>query len=85
MQNIETLALHAGEQPDPTTGALRVPIHMAASFKLPRFGKRLFDALLLEGDEPPHAYSRWSNPTLSALEERLAALERFDPRNGGRN
>ncbi|MBN1659374.1 MAG: aminotransferase class I/II-fold pyridoxal phosphate-dependent enzyme [Anaerolineae bacterium] len=84
MPNIDTLALHAGEAPDPETGALRVPIQMAASFRLPRFGQRLFDALLLEGDRPPHAYSRWSNPTLTALEERLAALEGFDARRGGR-
>ena len=80
MSKIETLALHAGEEPDPETGALRVPIHMAASFRLPRFGQRLFDALLLTGDRPPHAYSRWSNPTLRALEERLAALEGLDAR-----
>jgi methionine-gamma-lyase len=72
---LETLALHAGEEPDPQTGALRLPLHMATSFKLPGFGPKLFDALLMESDRPPHAYSRWSNPTLGALEERLAALE----------
>lgn len=71
----ETLALHAGEEPDPQTGALRLPLHMATSFKLPGFGPKLFDALLMESDRPPHAYTRWSNPTLRALEERLAALE----------
>lgn len=78
MHELETLALHAGEEPDPQTGALRLPLHMAASFKLPGFGRRLFDALFMESDEPPHAYSRWSNPTLRALEERLAALEGLD-------
>ena len=78
MDELETLALHAGEEPDPQTGALRLPLHMAASFKLPGFGRRLFDALFMESDEPPHAYSRWSNPTLRALEERLAALEGLD-------
>jgi cystathionine beta-lyase/cystathionine gamma-synthase len=72
---LETLALHAGEEPDPQTGALRLPLHMATSFKLPGFGRKLFDALLMESDRPPHAYTRWSNPTLRALEERLAALE----------
>ena len=71
----ETLALHAGEEPDPQTGALRLPLHMATSFQLPGFGQKLFDALLLESDQPPHAYTRWSNPTLRALEERMAALE----------
>jgi methionine-gamma-lyase len=75
MYELETLALHAGEEPDPETGALRLPLHLAASFKLPGFGRRLFDALLMESDRPPHAYTRWSNPTLRALEDRLVALE----------
>ncbi len=75
MYQLETLALHAGEEPDPQTGALRLPLHMATSFKLPGFGRKLFDALLMESDQPPHAYTRWSNPTLRALEERLVALE----------
>jgi methionine-gamma-lyase len=75
MYEIETLAVHAGEEPDPGTGALRTPLHLAASYQLPGFGPKLFDALMIEGDEPPHAYTRWSNPTLRALEQRLAALE----------
>ncbi len=78
MPQLETLALHAGEEPDPQTGALRLPLHMASTFKLPGFGRRLFDALFMESDRPPYAYSRWSNPTLRALEERLAALEGLD-------
>jgi methionine-gamma-lyase len=75
MPKLETLTLHAGEEPDPQTGALRLPMHLATSFRLPGFGRRLFDALFMESERPPHAYSRWSNPTLRALEERLAALE----------
>ena len=75
----DTLALHAGEEPDPQTGALRLPLHMATSFKLPGFGRKLFDALLRESDQPPHSYTRWSNPTLEALEERMAALEGTPP------
>jgi methionine-gamma-lyase len=75
MHQLETLAIHAGEEPDPHTGALRLPLHMATSFKLPGFGRRLFDALMLESDRPPHVYTRWSNPTLRALEDRLAVLE----------
>ena len=71
----ETLAIHAGEEADPQTGALRLPLHMATTFKLPGFGRSLFDALLMESDNPPHAYTRWSNPTLRALEERMVALE----------
>jgi cystathionine beta-lyase/cystathionine gamma-synthase len=73
--DFETLAVHAGEEADPETGALRLPIHMATTFKLPKFGGKLMDALLLETSRAPHAYTRWSNPTLRALEDRLAALE----------
>jgi methionine-gamma-lyase len=72
---LETLAIHAGEAPDSETGALRAPIHMATSFELPGFGPKLFDALMMESERPPHVYTRWSNPTLRALEDRLAALE----------
>lgn len=71
----ETYAVHAGEQADPATGALRLPIHMATTFKLPKFGGALMDALLMETARAPYAYTRWSNPTLRALEDRLAALE----------
>ena len=70
----ETLAIHVGEEPD-DSGALRTPLQMSTTFQLPGFGPKLFDALFMESERPPHAYSRWSNPTLRALEERLAALE----------
>jgi methionine-gamma-lyase len=71
----ETLAVHAGEEADPETGALRQPLHMATTFKLPGFGNKLFDALYMDSARPPYAYTRWSNPTLRALEDRLTALE----------
>jgi len=73
----ETLAIHVGEEPD-ESGALRAPLHMSTTFQLPGFGLKLFDALFMESERPPHAYSRWSNPTLRALEERLAVLERAE-------
>ena len=73
--DFSTLAVHAGEEPDPETGAMRLPIDMATTFQLPPFGPKLIDALLMESPRPPHAYTRWSNPGLRALEERLAALE----------
>jgi cystathionine beta-lyase/cystathionine gamma-synthase len=73
--DFETLAVHAGESADPTTGAMRLPIQMATTFKLPKFGIKLFDALMMDSDRPPFAYTRWGNPTLRALEDRLAALE----------
>ncbi len=75
MTDFETLAVHAGEEADPSTGALRLPLHMATTFKLPPFGGRLFEALTLSSPGAPHAYTRWSNPTVRGLEERLAALE----------
>ena len=75
MHEFETLAIHAGEAADPDTGALRLPLHMSTTFKLPPFGIKLFEALQMETARAPHAYSRWSNPTLRALEDRLCALE----------
>jgi len=72
---LETLAVHAGEKPDAQAGALRAPIHMATSFELPGFGPELFDALMMGSEESPYVYTRWSNPTLRSLEERLCALE----------
>jgi methionine-gamma-lyase len=73
--DFETLAVHAGEDADPVTGALRLPLHMSTTFKLPKFGIKLFDALMMDSARPPFAYTRWGNPTLRALEERLSALE----------
>ena len=73
--SFDTDAVHAGERPDPETGALRQPLHMSTTFKLPGFGAKLFDAMNLESDRPPYVYTRWSNPTLRALEDRLSALE----------
>ena len=73
--NFSTLAVHAGEDPDPESGAMRLPIDMATTFKLPPFGPGLIDALSLDSPHPAHAYTRWSNPTLRALEERLTSLE----------
>jgi cystathionine beta-lyase/cystathionine gamma-synthase len=74
-QAFETLAVHAGETADQKTGALRGPIHMTTTFKLPKFGVKLFDALFMESPESPFVYTRWNNPTLRSLEVRLAALE----------
>ena len=73
--SIETLAIHAGEEPDPETGALTPPIHTSVAFKLPGFGPRLFDALMMESHQPPHAYVRWGHPTARMLEQKVAALE----------
>jgi methionine-gamma-lyase len=72
---LSTLAIHAGEEPDPTTGALTPALHMSAAFRLPGFGPALFDALTMDSPQPPFAYARWGNPTTRALEAKVAALE----------
>lgn len=71
----DTQAVHAGQEPDPTTGSVTPPIHMTTTFKLPEPGPRLLDALFLRGERPPHVYTRWTNPSLRTLEEKMAALE----------
>jgi cystathionine beta-lyase/cystathionine gamma-synthase len=60
----ETRAIHEGQQPDPTTGALTVPIYQTSTY--------LQDAV---GLNKGYDYSRASNPTRSALEACLASLE----------
>ncbi len=67
-----TLALHAGQQPDPATGARAVPIYQTTSYL---FEDADTAAALYNLELPGHIYSRISNPTVSVLEERLAALE----------
>lgn len=76
--SIDTLAIHAGEEPDPVTGALTPAMHMSAAFQLPGFGPKLFDALTIDSTEPPFAYVRWGNPTTRALEHKIATLEAPD-------
>jgi cystathionine gamma-synthase len=60
----ETLAIHAGQDPDPTTGAVVVPIYQTSTFAQEEVGRH-------KGYE----YSRSGNPTRTALETCLAALE----------
>src|SRR5437899_4567443 len=61
----ETLAIHAGNEPDPTTGAVVVPIYATSTYKQDGVG----------GLRGGYEYSRSANPTRTALEEALAALE----------
>jgi len=68
----DTLAVHAGQSPDPATGARAVPIYQTASFVFPDTDTA---AALFNMETPGHVYSRLSNPTVSVLEERMAALE----------
>lgn len=60
----DTLALHSGTRPDPTTGAMLTPIYQTTTY-----------AQRAVGQDQGFTYSRSANPTVSALERRLAALE----------
>ena len=64
--------MHAGQSPDPATGARAVPIYQSASFVFPDADTA---AALFNMEVPGHVYSRLSNPTVAVLEERVAALE----------
>jgi O-acetylhomoserine (thiol)-lyase len=70
--SFDTLALHAGATPDPTTGARAVPIHLTTSFV---FESSDHAASLFNLERAGHVYSRISNPTNAVLEQRVAALE----------
>jgi len=67
-----TRALHAGTPPDPTTGARAFPIHLSSSFI---FESTEEAAELFSLRSYGNIYSRISNPTVAAFEERLASLE----------
>ena len=68
----ETLALHAGQQADPTTGARAVPIYQTTSFN---FKDSDHAARLFGLQEFGNIYTRIMNPTTDVLEQRIAALE----------
>ena len=68
----DTLALHAGQQPDSDTGARAVPIYQTTSYVFRDSGHA---ASLFNLERAGHIYSRISNPTVAVLEERIAALE----------
>ena len=69
---IETLCLHAGQIPDPATGARAVPIYQTTSYV---FDSAEHAASLFNLQTFGNVYSRLSNPTVAVLEERVAALE----------
>ncbi|MEM7653470.1 MAG: O-acetylhomoserine aminocarboxypropyltransferase [Pseudomonadota bacterium] len=68
----DTLSLHAGQRPDPATGARAVPIYQTTSYV---FDDTEHAASLFNLERGGHIYSRISNPTVAVLEERIAALE----------
>ncbi|GIV97911.1 MAG: O-acetylhomoserine aminocarboxypropyltransferase [Herpetosiphonaceae bacterium] len=68
----ETLALHGGQQPDPTTGARAVPIYQTTSYV---FNDTDHAARLFALEEAGNIYTRIMNPTTDVLEQRIALLE----------
>ena len=69
---METLAVHAGARPDPTTGARSTPIYQTTSYV---FDDADHAASLFNLQTFGYVYSRMTNPTVAVLEERVAALE----------
>jgi cystathionine beta-lyase/cystathionine gamma-synthase len=61
--NFETLAIHAGQPPDPTTGAVMTPIYQTSTYAQEIMGETIFD------------YARTINPTRTALQDCIASLE----------
>ena len=68
----DTLQIHAGSRPDPSTGARQVPIYQNTAYV---FKSILHAEALFNLQELGHIYSRLSNPTVSVLQERIATLE----------
>ena len=71
-QGFDTIAIHAGSQPDPATGARQVPIYQTTAYQ---FRDADHAAALFNLQEVGYIYSRLTNPTVSALQARAAALE----------
>ena len=70
--DLETLSLHGGQSPDPTTGSRAVPIYQTTSYV---FHDTDHAESLFSLDEPGNIYSRIGNPTVEVFEKRMALLE----------
>ncbi|MGI3165297.1 O-acetylhomoserine aminocarboxypropyltransferase/cysteine synthase family protein [Pseudooceanicola sp. 200-1SW] len=71
-QGFDTLQIHAGAEPDPATGARQVPIYQTTAYA---FRDADHAAALFNLQEVGYIYSRLTNPTVAALQARMAALE----------
>jgi methionine-gamma-lyase len=69
---IDTKVVHAGQHPDPATGAVSVPIYQSSTF---RFRDAAEGAARFAGTDDGYIYTRLGNPTTSHLEESIATLE----------
>ncbi|MYL21693.1 aminotransferase class V-fold PLP-dependent enzyme [Halobacillus litoralis] len=70
--DIDTISLHGGQSPDPTTGSRAVPIYQTTSYV---FHDTDHAQSLFALDEPGNIYSRLGNPTVDVFEKRMALLE----------
>lgn len=70
--HVETLAVHAGQKPDPSTNSCGVAVHRTSAYV---FNSTAHAARLYALEEPGNLYTRLGNPTQSVLEERVARLE----------
>ncbi|WJV30985.1 PLP-dependent transferase [Rossellomorea sp. AcN35-11] len=73
--DFDTLLLHGGQEPDPSTGSRAVPIYQTTSYV---FDSSDHAAKLFALEEPGNIYTRIMNPTVDVLEKRLALLEGGD-------
>ena len=67
-----TRAVHSGESPDPVTGASAPNIVMSSTFVI---DEPISFSAQDKPDDAPYVYSRWDNPTVTVLQDKLAALE----------
>jgi len=67
-----TVAVHAGESPDPTTGAVEPPVVLATTYA---FDDAADAEAQFAGDADGYIYSRWRNPSVEVFERKLAAME----------
>lgn len=69
MPGFSTRAVHAGDEPDPTTGAVNTPVHFSSTFWYPE---------LPGGGKSEYIYSRYTNPSVEATERKIASLDGAD-------
>lgn len=75
VHKLRTLAVHAGQQPDPQYGCLAAPIYQTSTFAYGSFER---GAQIFAGTTPGYVYSRIANPTVATLERKVAALEQAE-------
>lgn len=72
MTHLRTRAVHAGQKPDPVSGAIATPINQTSAFA---YGTLDNGAAIFAGEADGYRYSRFANPTVKALEDKVADLE----------